>query len=92
MSEIININETNEVTDADNSKIIGNENGFKKLTDDILFDTRTDITEKDTMSIPIAQLAALGAGVSALIPALRTVTQKTTLNTTGLYRLANAGV
>lgn len=92
MSDIININKTNEVVDADNSKIIGNENDLIKLTDDILIDTRIDITEKDTMSIPIAQLAALGAGVSALIPALRTVTQNTTLNTTGLYRLANAGV
>ena len=92
MSDVININKINEVVDADNSKIIGNENDLIKLTDDILIDTRTDITEKDTMSIPIAQLAALGAGVSALIPALRTVTQKTTLNTTGLYRLANAGV
>ena len=92
MSDIININKINEVVDADNSKIIGNENDLIKLTDDILIDTRTDITEKDTMSIPIAQLAALGAGVSALIPALRTVTQKTTLNTTGLYRLANTGV
>ena len=44
MSDIININKINEVVDADNSKIIGNENDLIKLTDDILIDTRTDIT------------------------------------------------
>ena len=42
--------------------------------------------------MPIAQLATLGAGVSSLIPALHTVTQTTTVNTQGLYYLANAGV
>lgn len=43
------------------------------------------------MSIPIAQLATLGTGVASLMPALRNVTQTTTFDTTGLYRLANAG-
>lgn len=42
--------------------------------------------------MPIAQLATLGAGVSSLIPALRTVTQTTSMNTQGLYRLANQSI
>lgn len=63
-----------------------------EVTNGILMDVRSDITEKASFSMPIAQLATLGAGVSSLIPALHTVTQTTTVNAQGLYRLANAGV
>jgi hypothetical protein len=63
-----------------------------EVTNDILMDARSEIAEKVTFSMPIAQLATLGAGVSSLIPALHTVTQTTTVNAQGLYRLANAGV
>ena len=42
--------------------------------------------------MPIAQFATLGAGVAALLPAFRTVTQTTNVNISGLYRLANEGV
>ena len=61
-----------------------------ELTNGILMDARTDIADKASFSMPIAQLATLGAGVSSMIPALRTVTQTTTVNTQGLFRLANA--
>lgn len=63
-----------------------------EITDEILLDTRTDISKKNTISMPIVQLATLGAGVSSLIPALRTVTQTSTISTHGLYQLANTGV
>lgn len=63
--------------------------GLIKITDGILLDARTDITGENTLSMPIAELTALGAGVSSLLPALRTVTQTTTINTSGLYCLAN---
>lgn len=63
--------------------------GLIKITDGILLDARTDITGENTLSMPIAELTALGAGVSSLLPALRTVTQTTTINTPGLYCLAN---
>ena len=46
-----------------------------EITESILQTSRTDIATRDTLSMPIAQLATLGAGVSSLIPALRTVTQ-----------------
>lgn len=61
-------------------------------TNDILMDAYSELAEKASFSMPIAQLATLGAGVSSLIPALHIVTQTTTVNTQGLFRLANAGV
>lgn len=63
-----------------------------EVTNDILMDVRSDLPEKVSFSMPIAQLATLGAGVSSLILALHTVTQTTTVNAQGLFRLANAGV
>lgn len=69
-----------------------NESALMEITNGLLFDARAKIPEKKTFSVPLAQLATLGAGVSSLLPALRTVTQTTTINTTGLYQLANAAV
>lgn len=63
-----------------------------EVTKGILMDVRSDLPKKASFSIPIAQLATLGASVSSLIPALHTVTQTTMANAQGLYRLANAGV
>lgn len=63
-----------------------------ELSEGILFDARSTINSKGTLSVPIAELSTLGAGVSSLIPALNTVTQTTTFATEGLYQLANAGI
>lgn len=67
-------------------------NDLVEIANGILLDTRTDISKKNAIHVPIAQLSTLGAGVSSLIPALRTVTQMTTVNTQSLYRVANMGV
>lgn len=64
-------------------------NDLIKITEGLLLDTQTNITRENTLSIPITQLAALGTGVSSLLPMLRTVTQTTMINTSGLYYLAN---
>lgn len=69
-----------------------NESALIELSNGLLFDARAEIPEQKTLSVPLAQLATLGAGVSSLLPALRTVTQTTTMNTSGLYQLANAAV
>ena len=62
------------------------------LSDNLLTEARADISSKKTMSIPIAQLSLLGAGVQSLIPALNTVTQSTDIGASGgLYRLLNDG-
>lgn len=65
------------------------QNELQNLAKDLILDTKTDITKKKKISIPIAQLSTLGAGVSSLIPALHTVTQTSTVNTGGLYKLLN---
>lgn len=83
MGEYFISKSSNDFSDG-NSETIETEKDLIQLTDNVIFDTRTDVSQKKTMSIPIAQLAALGAGVSSLIPALRTVTQTTTFDTTGI--------
>ena len=73
-------------------KIAARQNDLIEVANGILMDARTELAENASFTIPIAQLATLGAGVSSLIPALNTITQTTTVNTQGLYRLANAEV
>lgn len=87
MGEIIKIDSLNQEA----SEIIRDEKEFIKSAENMLVDTLSDTTNKKTLSMPIAQLATLGAGVSSLLPALRTITQ-TTIETQGLYRLANEAV
>lgn len=76
----------------DGNEIICEETSIIALAEEMLADTRKELENKSTLSVPIAELATLGAGVSSLLPALRTVTQATTINTSGLYQLANAGI
>ena len=71
---------------------INKENELRQITDDLLNDTCTELAGKRTMSVPISSLSGLGAAISSMIPALRTVTGTTTVNMQGLYTLANAGV
>ena len=52
-----------------------------KSAENMLVDTLSDTTNKKTLSIPIAQLATLGAGVSSLLPALRTIITQLTIET-----------
>ena len=87
MAEIINMPDSEL---AQSEEI--NESALMEIADGLLFDARAEIPEHKTLSVPLAQLATLGAGVSSLLPALRTVTQTTTINTSGLYQLANAAV
>lgn len=86
MGEIINLNNSGEITPGDG------EDALLEVTQGILVDARTTLDSKKSLSVPIAELATLGAGVSSLIPALNTITQTTTIAMDGLYTLANAGV
>ncbi len=67
------------------------QSGVIALAHDILTEARETELKNVSYSMPIAQLATLGAGVSSLLPAFRTITQTTTTNVSGLYRLVNAG-
>lgn len=86
MGEIINLNNTVEIAP------VSGEDALLEVAQRLLVDARTVLDNKKSLSVPIAELATLGAGVSSLIPALNTVTQTTTIAMDGLYTLANAGV
>ena len=65
-------------------------NNLISITDNVLLDVRTDISQSRNLSMPIAQLSTLGAGVASLLPAFRTITQTSSVAAEGLYRIPNA--
>lgn len=65
-------------------------NGLISITDDLLCDVRLDISQSQKISMPIAQLSTLGAGVASLLPVFRKVTQTSAVASDGLYRIPNA--
>ena len=84
MGEIVNMNGTNKLEN------VSDKNGLVELTEGLLMDARASIDGNKALSVPIAELSTLGAGVSSLIPAFNTVTQTTSFATDGLFRVANA--
>ena len=86
MGDVVKMNTAGKTAPVDE------EDALLEVTHGLLMDVRTTLDSKKTMSVPIAELATLGAGVSSLIPALNTVTQTITIAKDGLYTLANAGV
>lgn len=65
-------------------------NDLISISDNVLLDVRTDISQSKKLSMPIAQLSTLGAGVASLLPAFRTVTQTSNIAGVGLFRWVNA--
>lgn len=61
-----------------------------QITEKLLSVEESKIYKENAISMPIAELSSLGAGVSSLLPAFRTVTETTTTDTQNLYRLVNA--
>ncbi len=86
MGEIINTNTAIETQPG------GDTVALLDITQSLLADARTALNSSGVLSVPIAELSTLGAGVSSLIPALNTVTQTTSIAADGLYTIANAGV
>ncbi len=82
MGDIIKSND-DELVPAESSK------DLMEITEGLLLDARSSLENKKTMSVPIAELSTLGAGVSSLLPAFNTVTTTTTLATDGLFTIAN---
>ncbi len=67
-----------------------NKDEIQVNTEKLLADIKNnEIPKNRVISVPISELAILGAGVSSLIPALNTVTHTSVINTADLYRLAN---
>lgn len=67
-----------------------NTNTLLNMTQNILFDVKSDISQIQKFSMPISQLSALGAGVASLLPAFRTVTQNFSIAGEGFYKWVNA--
>lgn len=89
MDEIINLtnpDENNQETFLDTVRQSGD---LIEVADNILLTVREDISQCKKMSMPIAQLSTLGAGVASMLPAFRTVTQTTNIAGEGLYRAVN---
>lgn len=82
MGDIVELN-NGGIAPIDKSK------DLMEITEGLLLDTKSSIENKKTMSVPIAELSALGAGVASLVPAFDTVTTTTTLATDGLFTIAN---
>ncbi len=79
----------NEMIDQTEHSLRSTNTNLIENAQDVLLDVRTDLAKTNNISVPIAELATLGAAVSSLIPAFRTVTQSTSFATDGLYRLAD---
>ncbi len=63
--------------------------GLEEVTENMIMDARDTGNNGYKMSLPIAELSTLGAGVAALLPAFRTITQTVTMDSAGLYRVIN---
>ena len=61
-----------------------------EVTKSLILDARNTVKSESKMSLPIAELSTLGAGVASLFPAFRTVTQTVTMDSGGLFRILNA--
>lgn len=72
-----------ETKNAQNSDI-------NALIKDLLVNVPGDFAERALISMPIAELSTLGAGMASLLPAFRTVTQTTEVGVQGMYQIANA--
>lgn len=83
MGDLVKTNQNNEIVN------IEEESGIVELTESLLIDARIAINRDNTISFPIAELSALGAGVSSLIPAFNKVSQTITFPADGLYKIAN---
>lgn len=71
MGEITRIDGTESPSEG--HEVIPHQADLIEVTNGILMDTRSELPAKASFSMPIAQLATLGAGVSSLIPALHGV-------------------
>ena len=74
------------------TEIVKKESDIAISTWELLTDVQSDYTNKKAINIPLEQLSTLGAGVSSVLPVFRTVTQTTSIDMHGLYRLANEQV
>ncbi len=61
-------------------------------SEQLLMEVSTDLSVRDSVRLPISEIASLGGAFSSLLPSLRTITQTASTSGAGLYQLANAGI
>ena len=76
------MNENNQLIKQSNYDII-------TISNQMLEETKLQLQKDNVIKLPISEIATLGGSVSSLIPSLRTITQTATVDSTGLYRIAN---
>lgn len=86
MEEVNRFNNDNNIGPA----VLGD--NLEEVARGILYDTAADISRKRIRSIPIAELASLGAGVSFLVPSMESITQIVNVSGDSLYKFADAEV
>lgn len=74
MDEIINLTNLDENNQEILPDTVRQSGDLIEVADNILLTVREDISQCKKMSMPIAQLSTLGAGVASMLPAFRTVT------------------
>ena len=84
------MNEVIKQNGMDESDSTGSVNEIMEIQAELLQEAKETIDSNRFRSVPVAELATLGAGVSSLIPAFNTFTQTTSIATDGLFRIANA--
>lgn len=67
-------------------------NDLISIADELLFDVRSELPQGRKLSVPMAQLSTLGAGVASLLPTLKIASQTSPISGERLFRLANAAV
>ena len=84
------MNEVIKQNGMDESDSTCSVNEIMDIQAELLQEAKETIDSNRFRSVPVTELAALGAGVSSLIPAFNTFTQTTSIATDGLFRIANA--
>ncbi len=64
---------------------------LSEMVDVALADIHAEIERGNAITVPIVQLGLLGGTVASMIPAFRTITETTTVNSRDLYRVINLG-
>lgn len=80
--DIFKKEERSIVKNTDSTGIVAN-------SEAMLAEVQVDISSIDTVKLPIEQLGLLGAGIASMLPALRTISQKLTINSDNLFKLVN---
>ena len=84
--------QSTDILPGKDSGLIAAADNIDALTEQIIMEVDTDRRRLDTViTLPIDKLGILGSAAASLHPAFRSITQTTTtVNTEGLFRLANA--